>query len=1738
MKNMIIILMLILISITDLYCQTYEPSKIQMEYKGSNVYLDEHPDFETDEFILGWHWYSGYKMSKALKMNMIHVYSEASGRYLNPNLDTIAHNAYMIVCVPHIGHHWHGFPLSNSIGMQYEPTLEVDTADPFDFSPRLGDTTRPIFGFGYIRGYIETNSNDENFNRLQLFTDSLENGVILSEPWVNNNWVNFIEVDQNNKIINDYINNVYNIPEPWDENDKLYAVDYKGVNFYISINLRRLGTDNIINNDTVLSIRMPFVNLPNESNDRITGYIRYNLLPDTDYADTTHCPHNRGIIRNLREIQGGEHDSVIYITRDMIPTTSETDRDITISAHFICDGKPYNPYRNYGLETFPGIEDSLTIDSLKIEVHYYDNADLAIDWLRIETRPSRELWQGNFDNTIIDKMQESIDSLTTSDFEDDSIKLYRWYLYDEPGFDKRVMFWQAHRYFVKMFGRVFTHEVDPQIKQYKYLLDYPEKWNGLRKAHAWRCVPYIRYAKGDLFQRFGYGYGFDMSASGDLDSIKFQKMFDCKYETQFFETSHTVETDTGVQTVNLQSFYDFEEYSVLPSEFGNLGYGTILEQDQIEYNYFYNDDKNYYLYDSTSWWGQINLDARMILDSQNQNSYIKQGGHRILTGEELFSFMSGFLIHGAKGIVIDGEATYFNEDNTFSAANLHAGQSTVNNFDLNEVDDDVFLRIDTIGADYFLVNEDEKNELFIPYFDTDIFADSLGIDRDSLGIAKFYLGRESMRREYAKIAKWIRANEDELMDLRFVAGISKGFRRLYTQDPSLATDTIIDNFISFDQYNVKTRPIGRIKANGDPYYENEGLDTQLNRIDSAFYNITLLKNIADTDMDSVFYIGVMNRRCSPHIYIGSEYTNNPDSIVFRSTSELEDLALSDTTNLKYWWGRFGSREINIPFNVPQEDTVNYDCLLLKVTELGVNNATLCTGEDGAWDDDRMYHRIDTMIIHNGYLSVKLHPGEGKILKIELLPSNTEITGNLEFSNQHKLVAYPEYDDLGNETGKLRYHLVYHKKDDNDTSYVYYARSKPTDKNSSYENIVWEDWDYKISGEAYRSPSISYDSLECYHPSLVVRKNTIGQDCAFICYSCELQGYDNIIVEDILTNINDSTFSDSDSYVLADFSGTISENWGTPVINASPSYNYYTWSDEESGIGIGAKTPVYGTLVDSLHIEIDPFDEGNEIAKHPSLNLYSNSNPEPVQCYDNFCSIVWQESVDPGIYGDILYSQLEFDGTDINYSLPNTIDTAYNFEELNATNTIGKVSTDSFNRLPFIHTELTNNPSSINRNDYVFYERRMYYSNWINIYHRRFAYQKDSIPAFTARLEPELCISSLSDNYIAIRKPNITQGKLIANYLDSIHNADLLLNMVSYYNTAPSPTPGPILEMALPFQMTSNYSITNDSYTHVIATGDYPHLAGFFCEVTPDFTWKNRRVFESDPYYGSTPSITTSAKGFYRTTSRNKLPNEYSYGFSGDSTYYLVDFPTLNDEPINFKLPRKQIDSTEGREQYIIAYTDTLISDVFTVGNNDVFGFKSIGRNNANFKLCVLDAEADTTIACVSVPQTERRKGYKNRYIMVNGRDREYKLMIVNLDTNAKYTETIFIDGLMVENVSPRQVYIDGIIDLGKTTSENTSNRIQMNLFPNPTDETLYVTAYMPVSAYTETTKERSNTLSLSIYSLLGERFYQVYIKPGETIKVDVDTYPIGTYIIRAEEVINSTVLEPVSPGTERFVIER
>ena len=82
----------------------------------------------------------------------------------------------------------------------------------------------------------------------------------------------------------------------------------------------------------------------------------------------------------------------------MIPRGNDPNRDITISAFFVCDGDIRSTVlHNYGLkgywgETFPFATYKETIDSLKIEVIYRGHSAIGIDKIKIETPASRKMW--------------------------------------------------------------------------------------------------------------------------------------------------------------------------------------------------------------------------------------------------------------------------------------------------------------------------------------------------------------------------------------------------------------------------------------------------------------------------------------------------------------------------------------------------------------------------------------------------------------------------------------------------------------------------------------------------------------------------------------------------------------------------------------------------------------------------------------------------------------------------------------------------------------------------------------------------------------------------------------------------------------------------------------------------------------------------------------------------------------------------------------------------------------------------------------------------------------------------------------------------------------------------------------------------------------------------------------------------------------------------------------------------
>jgi len=75
--------------------------------------------------------------------------------------------------------------------------------------------------------------------------------------------------------------------------------DWKGINFYLSINLRRLdANDTAMNDDIVLEIRMPLgINGYFNDTTRQRGYIKFDSIPAPNYTDTFNLA--RGVMRKL-----------------------------------------------------------------------------------------------------------------------------------------------------------------------------------------------------------------------------------------------------------------------------------------------------------------------------------------------------------------------------------------------------------------------------------------------------------------------------------------------------------------------------------------------------------------------------------------------------------------------------------------------------------------------------------------------------------------------------------------------------------------------------------------------------------------------------------------------------------------------------------------------------------------------------------------------------------------------------------------------------------------------------------------------------------------------------------------------------------------------------------------------------------------------------------------------------------------------------------------------------------------------------------------------------------------------------------------------------------------------------------------------------------------------------------------------------------------------------------------------
>lgn len=569
------------------------------------------------------------------------------------------------------------------------------------------------------------------------------------------------------------------------------------------------------------------------------------------------------------------------------------------------------------------------------------------------------------------------------------------------------------------------------------------------------------------------------------------------------------------------------------------------------------------------------------------------------------------IILGAKGLLWDGAETNFD----IKKSQMYDGDQICPQLraTLESMSDDVFLNnSDTAGPDFIRAQNEILN------LDNRIFR-----HRDTISIylsrpkSKLYLGRRSLRLEMKKIHSWVRAVENTLLNLQLKCHLAQGFKRWYTQHPHLS-DSLLFKYIKVDSIRTK-HPDTSIANN----YEGT---SQYHFQDSSFFDLSILADMRnDSAMEGTFYLGLANRRTSPLI-------RENDTLKFYTTAEFDDFCKNGGNNLSgiykdtnYWrsmfWKRLGCREVSIPFNYVFDKNNKANYALLKITELGVGTYL----DTMPWRQAQYYHRVDTIIGQDQKLIVRLLPGEGKILKVEIIPPASDISGDLRYSNQRKLVGYPIRGANGFLVfDSLRYHLTYHRLvrgSFGDTLRVFYRRSHPISGPHYYsntENILWEN-EISVSDSFYINCNENeIYKTDCGFPSIVMRPNSSGNGSkVYIVYTCRYNQGLNIVETILDGDAPPGGINVPIPYSIASLEGQDLERWGTPMVNASANGNFYCWSDSSMGIGVGWKGPDEYCLSTRDYIY---WNQPNEVhCLNPSMNSYSRLDNG-----ENEAVLVWTE----------------------------------------------------------------------------------------------------------------------------------------------------------------------------------------------------------------------------------------------------------------------------------------------------------------------------------------------------------------------------------------------------------------------------------------------------------------------------------------------------------------------------------
>ncbi len=1542
--------------------------------------------------------------------------------------------------------------------LQFDPEGSTSGLLPPYIAPDY-DTTGAIFGFSQKRAGVRGSTGSGYTNRYLYITDSVPSGdtgiIILSKPLGTESMAR-------------------RAPE---EN---IGIGYNGTRWYVAINLRRKdSTWDSVNNmqDTVLTIKLPYRYIIDDTNG--VKILSGNKVIQFDSISSPINLTGKGYYPRGRFMDNylpAKNDSVFVIRRSMLPKYSDT-CDITLSAFFRANDTINNFFRAGG----SAVQDE--IDSLNMEVRYFGKCNVAIDWIRLETPDARALFRGEKDLRIAKGLSNLYKHVKDLQLSLSGARLWRFYSTDEPS----PLMYRAHRYY----SYLVEHNIHTEGgvgTQYQAIVPEKNYWGSTPHYQMQSPIPFAKYS-GTWGYKMGWD-GFYLGPKFSTDSLNNDYRTDGSAYELYSSTNKVNNIDGSTDycaTVKglKSSIGGFEErYKFLVENTA----GLLAQFDKGLY-YGFRDSK--YMYNGKPWLCNFWTMSEWIPSRNDSGVYsIRVEYNRPQTGEEFRQSASLALILGAKGFMYDRfhYTPQLNDlqvnDTLVDVARMGVmgGYQGISSTVIdNDTSGNFLLNSEATGSDYLHTGDYSHID---QYCNLQKVADSFGVDTNHI-----YIGRKSTRLEIMKLHDRINVFGDTLMRLQLQGWYGKGLREFRSMKNN--DSTLLTNFLILDSAHVKTRPINRSYADG---------------WDTTYCDITIHKDTS-ISMDSVFTIGVLNRRTNPLIRpIG-------DSILrFYPTAEFDSLTLhGDSLWKTQRYNQGGSREITIPFNYHS----SHGYALLRVRELGGG--------------------IDTVIGQDRGLAVKFLPGEGKMFNVTVLQPDTTLAGNLSYTNQRKLVGFFKHGS----TDTMYYHLTYHKPNSDSTTAVYYRRSEPILRNSSTQNIIWQN-ELLVSKNirSTKGNTTTMTTLNCAYPSLVVRyDSTSGINKVYIVYACVdedtcFYSARKRIVETVLSA--DATTQYFNLPLMAEtlgkFHGSL-EEYGTPMINASDSGNYYCWADSLLGIVVGWKRTGAQYLLDtkniSYHLSIGQIPVA---CKHPSLNSYSR-----IELKEKDCALVWQEkcySGDNVNRSRILYTRLQMINGILNPYLPPTLSPANGVQILGPSGCIAELnyggSQYANHHIPSVYREISDNivysadQQRDMRFDCVSWHSYEFTSNPGSplgaIYRRTLSiYDTNGV----ANLWGSDGISRIRASSAYLGNVSLSQGDAelvpIGGYM---HNLSARSHIMTFtespvFTYGGSPPYRKLWQIqsntyfAPSFHDTSLASFQSTSKAFVIDNDGAVGQTAALPRMNTQEEWrKNRRVYEGVTV-SSLRRIQASAEYFLKqTASSESEPSIFSGFHDGESTYMLSN-PILNGSTLSLERV-KRLRGEAGRYGGRHGFTDTLETNWFTVGDEANLMLKSIGKN-ADLVSAFVERRSDGERFAVQLRTSDDTTALWTRIPLLRGGVEEYRFFMVKnsvgrgeeVFTIPDYGEEMVL-GEMKTSISFNKGNNDiQAIDLGRKAGAQASIRV----FPNPAQDKVSVVVLG---------NNPKDVWHIKVMNVLGDVMSEHNDKTSSLLEIVTEEYPSGVYYITAE----------------------